>query len=200
VKAIMMTPELYVPLKKSLVCLTYTDTNYEVVRMLYRLGLRDKLPEFGITRLAQLIDNLQGLDPRGGLVHLLGTVADAVRQDKTAVDSAANVCQQLFSTTVPVGQSKSNAELGLPVVGDLFAAGVVKEAVCALDTLMYGCAGGSQPACANPPAPFSLGPAPAPAMCPGNACCTHCGSKQPCGDGCIDASEVCTKTPGCACK
>jgi hypothetical protein len=200
IKQIMMTPELYVPLKKSLVCLTYSDQNYEVIRMLYRLGLRDMLPEFGVTRLAQLIDNLQGLDPRGGLVHLLGTVADAVRQDKTAVDSAASVCQQLFSTTVPVGQAKSNAEMGLPVVGEIFAAGVVKEAVCALDTLIYGCAGGSQPACANPPPPVSLGPAAAPAMCPGNACCTHCGSRQPCGDGCVDANAFCTETPGCACK
>jgi hypothetical protein len=200
VKAIMMNQALYGPLKKALVCLTWADSNYDLVRMLYRLGLRDMLPEFGITRLAQLVDNIANLDQRGALIHLLGTVAAAIRTDDTANASAASVCQQLFSTDVPPGQSKSNAELALPVVGDLFAAGVVSEVVCALDTLIYGCSGGSQPACENQPAPVDLGPAPVVATCPGNACCTHCGSKQPCGDGCIDADAICSESPGCACK
>jgi hypothetical protein len=200
VKVIMMTPALYDPLKKALTCLTWADTNYDLIRMLYRLGLRDMLPQFGVTQLSQLIDNLQGLDPRGALVHLLGTVAAAIRADTTAVDSAASVCNTLFSTSLPEGQSQSNAELALPVVGDLFRAGVASELVCALDTLIYGCSGGSQPACANPPAPVDLGPAPAVAVCAGNACCTHCGSQQPCGDSCISPDATCGLDPGCACK
>jgi hypothetical protein len=200
VKIVMMTPALYDPLKKTLTCLTWADTNYDLIRMLYRLGLRDMNSNFGITKLAMLIDNLQGLDPRGALIHLLGTLAAALRADSNAIDSAATVCQQLFSTTIPDGQSKSNAELALPVVGDLFKIGAVDELVCALDTLIYGCSGGSQPACANQPAPVTLGPAPGIAVCPGDACCTHCGSQQPCGDGCIDAAATCGLTPGCACK
>src|SRR5581483_3724529 len=175
----------------------------------YRLGLRDALPQFGITELAMLFDNLQGLDPRGALVHLLGTVAAAVRADPTAVDWAASVCQTLFSTAIPEGQSQSNAQLALPVIDQLFqpAVGLVPELICALDTLIYGCmdgdasdGGAAQPACANMPPPLTLGQGPAPAMCPGNACCMHCGSQQPCGSGCISPEATCGEQPGCACK
>jgi hypothetical protein len=201
VKLVMMRPALFNPLKETLVCLTWADTNYDIVRMLYRLGIRDMLPQFGITDLAMLINNLGDLDPRGALVHLLGTIASAIRADESAIDSAASVCNQLFSTEIPEGQSQSNAQLALPVVGDLFKAGVASELVCALDTLIYGCAGGSQPACANPPPAVDLGPAPAVAVCNANggACCTHCGSQTPCGDTCIDASASCTEPSGCAC-
>jgi hypothetical protein len=209
VKIVMMTPALYNPLKRVLTCLTWADTNYELIRMLYRLGLRDALPQFGITALAMLFDNLQGLDPRGALVHLLGTVASAVRADPTAVDSAASVCQTLFSTAIPEGQAQSNAQLGLPVLDQLFQpeVGLVPELICALDTLIYGCMDGpaadggvGQPACGNMPPPLTLGQAPPPAMCPGNACCTHCGSQQPCGDSCISPEMTCGEQPGCACK
>ena len=43
--------------------------------------------------------------------------------------------------------TQSNAEQALPSVANLFEQGVVGEAICAIDTLVYGCAGGSQPAC-----------------------------------------------------
>lgn len=202
VKLILMRPELVAPLKKTLTCVTYSDPNYDIVRMLYRLGLRDALPEFGLTRLTQLLDDLQTLDSRGALVHLLGTLAMAVRADEQAVDSAANVCQELFSHPTP-GQTRSNAQLALPVVGELFAAGVVSEIVCALDTLVWGCTGGLQPACPpNPRLPPS-GPAPTAVSCSesGSACCVHCGStQQPCGDACIAMNVTCAKPAGCACR
>jgi hypothetical protein len=201
-KLILMTPSLINPLKRTLSCLTWADSNYDLVRMLYRLMIRDQLPDFGVNRLSQLVDELHTLDSRGALVHLLGTVAWASLAVPTAVNSAASVCSTLFSTQPQEGQAKSNAQLGLPVVGQLFADGAVSEIVCALDTLIYGCAGGSQPACANPPPPIDAGPVQATAVCTaaGSACCTHCGSQQPCGDGCLAADATCDLEPGCACQ
>ena len=32
------------------------------------------------------------------------------------------------------------------------------------------------------------------------SCCKYCGEGQACGNGCISASKVCTKPPGCACN
>ena len=71
----------------------------------------------------------------------------AVRSDELAIDSAANVCRTIFSTAKPLGAAQSNAQLALPVVADLVKAGVVNEAICAIDTLLFGCAGGVQAAC-----------------------------------------------------
>ena len=202
VKLILMKPELVNPLKKSLSCLSWADANFDLVRMLYRLGLRDALPEFGVTRLAQLLDDLQLLDQRGALLHLAGVFAIAIRADEQAVHSTASVCATLFSTRRD-GQARSNAELALPVVADLFGAGVAGELLCAMDTLVWGCAGGTQPACPENPRPAPLpGSAPAPVVCSasGAACCVHCGTGQPCGDACISAAATCAKPPGCACK
>ena len=91
---------------------------------------------------------------RGALIHLLGTIATAIRNDEQAIDSSAKVCRTLLSTDANTRladggiQAQSNAQLALPVVGDLLAAGIVSEGICAIDTLIYGCAGGPQPACA----------------------------------------------------
>lgn len=203
VKLILMKPELVNPLKKTMTCLQWGDPNFDLVRMLYRLGMRDQLPEFGITRLSQLLEDIQLLDSRGAIIHLVGVFAIAIRADEQAVDSAASVCATLFSTRRDDGQAKSNAELALPVVADLFGAGVAAEILCALDTLVWGCAGGSQPACPPNPRPApSPGSAPAPVVCSvsGAACCTHCGTGQPCGDACISAAAICSKPPGCACR
>jgi hypothetical protein len=200
VKLILMKPELVGPLKKTLTCLMWADPNDDLVRMLYRLGLRDALPEFGLTRLTGVIDGLMAIDSRGALVHLLGTLGIALRADEQAIDSTASVCSQLFSTTPPPGQSKSNAALALPVVADLFAAGVVSEALCAVDTLVWGCAGGSQPGCvANPKSPPTGTVSQASCSASGVACCVHCGAMQPCGDSCISADETCSMSGGCAC-
>ncbi|MBS1148538.1 MAG: hypothetical protein H6Q89_236, partial [Myxococcaceae bacterium] len=136
------------PTRKVLNCVTKKDPNSEIVRMLYRLALGpNKLPEFGFTRLLGLLDGVKSVDQRGALFHLIGTIADAVRQDEQAIDSSAKVCRTLLSTRPPPGQAQSNAQLALPVVADLFAAGLVAESICALDTLMFGCSGGPQPAC-----------------------------------------------------
>ncbi len=148
-------PNLITPTRAVLNCITKKDPNSEVVRMIYRLALGpNKLPEFGFTKLIAALNGVRDVDKRGALIHLLGTIATAIRIDEQAIDSSAKVCRTLLSTdtnTVLLDggvQAQSNAQLALPVVGDLLKAGIVSEGICAIDTLIYGCAGGSQPACA----------------------------------------------------
>lgn len=143
------TPDVRTPLNKSLACVVAKDPNYELVRMVHRLALQDRLPEFGFTALSGTAIDAQDIDPRGALLHLVGTLAAAVRSDEAAVDSAGRVCRALFSTRPSVGNVRSNAELVLPVMADLFSRGVANEAVCALDVLVWGCTNGGQPACPN---------------------------------------------------
>lgn len=144
---------LIAPTKKVLNCITKKDPNSEVIRMLYRLALGpNKLPEFGFTRLLGVVNGVRAVDERGALPHLIGTLAGAVRKDEQAIDSAAKVCRTLLATKiVPLRDggipAQSNAQLALPVVADLFAAGIVSESICAIDTLVFGCTGGPQPAC-----------------------------------------------------
>ncbi len=195
VKIVMMRPELMNPLKKSIACLNFSDANYDLVRMIYRLGLRDALPEFGLRRLAQLLDDLQVIDSRGSLVHLLGTLSVAIRADEQAVDSAASVCRTLFSTTGAKGQS--NSERALPVIADLLAAGVGSEVMCAIDTLVWGCSGTTQPACQPT---MKSPPPPMPNVSTACECKVHCGAQKPCGDECIAANVTCAKMPGSACE
>lgn len=146
-KVILMTPTLIEPTRKALNCLTVSDRNSDVVRMLYRLAIRDMRPEFGITRLSQVFRQIQDVDQRGSLIFLANTLAKAVRSDEIAIASAASTCKTLLSTSVPAGQAQSNAQLALPVVADLLRNGLVQEAICAVDTLLFGCSGGPQPAC-----------------------------------------------------
>lgn len=146
-KLILMNPSLIEPTRKALNCLTVSDRNSDIVRMLYRLAIRDMRPEFGITRLSQVFKQLQDVDQRGTLIFLANTLAKAVRGDETALLSASTTCKTLLSTSVPAGQAQSNAQLALPVVADLLRNGLVQESICALDTLLFGCSGGPQPAC-----------------------------------------------------
>jgi hypothetical protein len=147
---VMLDPNrpLIAPMRKVLNCVTKKDPNSEIVRMLYRLALGpNKLPEFGFTKLVEVVNGVKVVDERGALIHIIGTIAGAVRQDEQAIDSAAKVCRTLLSTKPAAGQTQSNAQLALPVIADLFAAGIVAESICAIDTLVFGCTGGPQPAC-----------------------------------------------------
>ncbi len=146
-KLILQTPSLIEPTRKALNCLTVSDRNSDIVRMLYRLAIRDMRPEFGITRLSQVFRQIQDVDQRGSLIFLANTLAKAVRSDEIAIASAATTCKTLLSTSVPAGQAQSNAQLALPVVAELLRNGLVQEAICAIDTLLFGCSGGAQPAC-----------------------------------------------------
>ncbi len=146
-KVIMGQPQLMNPMKASLNCYSKSDTNFELVRMIHRLALRDKLPEFGLTRLTAVLKGVQDVDQRGSLIFIVGALARAVRTDETAIDSTSKVLRTLLSTAPVTGQVRSNAELALPVATDLVKAGVIQEGICAIDTLIFGCAGGAQPAC-----------------------------------------------------
>ena len=140
-------PEIMTPLKRSLNCLTMEDANLDTVRMIYRLGIEEQCSEFGLTRLTGVLQGLQDVDKRGSIIFIVGTMARAVRSDELAIDSAANVCRTILTTAKGPGVVQSNAELALPVVGELVRNGVVNEGICAIDTLIFGCAGGVQPAC-----------------------------------------------------
>ncbi|MBL8935768.1 MAG: hypothetical protein JNM69_14530 [Archangium sp.] len=146
-KLILQTPSLIEPTRKALNCITVSDRNSDIVRMLYRLAIRDMRAEFGVTRLSQVFKQLQDVDQRGSLIFLANTLAKAVRGDEAAIAAAASTCKTLLSTSVPSGQSQSNAQLALPVVADMLRNGLVQEAICAIDTLLFGCSGGTQPAC-----------------------------------------------------
>ncbi len=138
-------PQLMVPVRRSLNCLTMQDQSLDTVRMLYRLAIEEQCSEFGLTRLTAVLKGVQDADQRGSLIFIVGTLAKAVRSDELAVDSAANVCRTVFSTARAPGAAQSNAQLALPVLGELVKAGVVNEAICAIDTLLFGCVGVMQP-------------------------------------------------------
>jgi hypothetical protein len=138
-------------------CIDRSDQNRDLVRMLYRLAIRDNRAEFGLTRLSQIFKQLQDVDQRGSLIFLANTLAQAVRNDEDAVNAAARTCRILLATplnargdagvTTPDGGIPENAQRVLPVVADLVRNGLVQEALCAIDTLLFGCSGGPQPAC-----------------------------------------------------
>lgn len=140
-------PNVLVPLKKVLGCNAAQDADRAVVRMVYRLALQEKLPEFGFTRLIATVKGLRAVDSRGTLLQLARTLLVAVRSDERAVQSAARVCEELFRAVPSPGETQSNASRVLPVLGDLFTEGILTESLCALDAFVYGCAGGSAPGC-----------------------------------------------------
>ncbi|MEW6432481.1 MAG: hypothetical protein AB1730_13325 [Myxococcota bacterium] len=146
-KKVLARPDLMTPVKRALVCYEGKDQNLDLVRMVYRLALEEGCPEFGLTRLTSALKGVQDVDQRGSLIYLAGTLAGAVRSDETAIDSAAIVCSTLFSNAIVPGEARSNAQLALPVAADLVKNGVINEGICAVDTLLFGCAGGAQPAC-----------------------------------------------------
>lgn len=144
VKKILATPALIDPVRKAFTCFSNKDINDDLPRMLYRLAIRDKLATLGLTKLIATLKQLQDVDQRGSLVYLTGALAQSVRDDEQAIDSAASVCRTLLSTAPAPGQTRGNAELVLPTITN---DGVFGEIICAADTLLFGCTGGKQPAC-----------------------------------------------------
>jgi hypothetical protein len=140
-KRLLQNERLKMSISRALTCIENSDRNYDLVRMLYRLAIRDMRPEFGITRLSQIFKQLQDVDQRGSLIFLANTLAQAVRNDEDAINAAASTCKTLLAT------SPNNAQQALPVVAELVRNGLVQEALCAIDTLLFGCSGGAQPAC-----------------------------------------------------
>lgn len=140
-------PEIVTPLKASLNCLTTTDKNFDLVRMLYRLAIEEECAAFSLTELTNALQGVIAVDERGSLIYIVNVLAKSIRTDELAIDSAADVCRTLFSTAKAPGEVRSNAELALPVAADLVQAGIINEGFCAIDTLLFGCAGGAQPAC-----------------------------------------------------
>jgi hypothetical protein len=147
---VLSHPELITPIRRAITCVTGKDTNYEAVRMAYRIAIGEKCEAFGLTRLTAALKGLEDVDQRGSLIFVAGQLGRAIRSDEEAVDSAAVVCRTIFSTAPEAGQARPNAQMVIPVAAQLVEAGVVSEGICAADTLLFGCAGGKQPACPAP--------------------------------------------------
>lgn len=139
-------PNVLAPMKKVVTCYTTQDPRSEAVRMVYRLGFTQDLPEFGIYSLVDTLDGVRKQDPRGSLLFVARKLLEDLRKDELAADAAAQVCATLLSNDSS-GGGISNAELVLPGLATAFDAQVMPELLCAVDTLVYGCSGGEQPAC-----------------------------------------------------
>jgi hypothetical protein len=147
---VLDNPAVIGPVRKSLTCITTKDPNYDVVRMIYQVAIAEQCPDFGLTRLTAALQNIQTVDQRRSVAFVLGTLASSVRQDETAIDSAALVCKTMLSTAKGTGQPLANAQLVLPEATRLVENGLVNQAICTVDTLLFGCVepdGGLQPAC-----------------------------------------------------
>lgn len=139
--------ELTGPMKKALNCYLVKDTNFDAIRLGYRLAIEEGCEPLGLRPLIASLLQLQAVDERGSFVWVVGRLAQAERDDEFAVDSTAAVCRTLFSTRRDANASRSNAELALPDIERLVRAGVIDEAICTVDTLLFGCAGADRPAC-----------------------------------------------------
>jgi hypothetical protein len=146
-KVLLNHPEVLEPARRSLTCIAAKDKNDDIVRSIYRLAIAEQCESYGLSRLTATARGLQEVDTRGSLLFVAHVLASSIRADETAIDSAALVCRTLFSTATVPGQARSNAALALPVIADLLEHHVLNEAICAADTLVFGCAGGPQPAC-----------------------------------------------------
>ncbi len=138
---------LMTPLKAVLNCHTRKDTHLDLVRMFYRLGIEEQCEAMGLRELLDAVSDVREVDQRGSLVWIIGRLAQAQLGEVLAIDSTAAVCRTVFSTQRAAGAARSNAELALPELGQLVHAGVIHEGICAIDTLLFGCAGDAQPAC-----------------------------------------------------
>ena len=134
-------------MKKVLNCYLVKDTNFDAIRLGYRLAIEEGCEPLGLRALFNAVDELQSVDQRGSFLWVVGRLAEAERDDEFAIDSSAAVCRTIFSTSRDAFSPRSNAELALPDIDRLVRAGVVDEAICTVDTLLFGCAGDTQPAC-----------------------------------------------------
>jgi hypothetical protein len=107
--------------------------------MMFRLGTSAAFPEADLRRLLTVAINLRAVDPRHSLPHLVRVFATRWREDSQALDAAARVCRAVFSP--------DNVLLAAPALSDLFREGALQQGLCAVDALLYGCAGGRPPGC-----------------------------------------------------
>ncbi len=137
------------PLQDFAYCVSQIDQNYfnkngDLIRMVYRLAFDAQV--LGMKDLLNAFQGLLALDQRGTVIETLHSLVVAVRGDDQGVTALGQVCAvSLCATSSPVCQG--NAQRVVPVAADLFDQGAVAEILCVADTFLYGCSGGSQPAC-----------------------------------------------------
>jgi len=133
------------PLQKVLSCVRASDPNSSIIRMLHSLAYERDL--LGLRDLMVAVEAVARIDERVSLATFGKRALQMIRADDEEMAASRKVCATFFDTRPGPEGAASNAELWLPVAADLFQGGAVGEVVCVLDSLLYGCAGGSQPAC-----------------------------------------------------
>jgi hypothetical protein len=137
---------LLVPMQKVLACSQENDPNSALMKMVYQLAfVEDTL---GLKNLMGAIEQVANQDDRLAILTFTKTLLKMIRADEEGTAAARKLCAQALDTHPPADGGRTNAQLVLPVAYDLFAAGATSELICVADTLLFGCAGGSQPACA----------------------------------------------------
>lgn len=139
------------PLQKVLDCVRRNDPSSSLMRMVFDLGFKDGV--VGLGEIFAALDGLVRMDERASLVTFGRLTLEMLREDEEGIAASRKLGALLLDTQPPEGGGASNAELLLPVAAELFEEGAVGEILCVLDTLLFGCAGGSQPACPEPALP-----------------------------------------------
>jgi hypothetical protein len=147
-KVLLGHPEIINPVKRAINCVTIKDKNFDLVRTIYRLSIEEQCSAFGLTAITKAAKQLRTIDnDRGSQAFLIQTLAQSIRADEIATSSAAQVCRTLFSNVPAAGETRSNAQLIIPVVAELVEKGIVKEIIKVTDVLLCGCASGPGAQC-----------------------------------------------------
>lgn len=136
-------------LQSTLACMRKNDPSSSMLRLVFALGFKGD--ELGLEQILGALEGLADLDGRATIVTFLKRALVMVRNDEEGIIAARSLCAKALSTTPPASGGASNAELVIPVVAGLFSGGASHELVCLTDSLLYGCASGTQPACQSTP-------------------------------------------------
>ncbi len=135
------------PMQGELACMKQVDPDFNLVRMTYDLAIVDDV--LGIKNLMGAIQKLAEKDDRLSILSLAKNLIKMIRKDELGTRATREICVTALETQAPAPGEKSNAELLLSVAYDLETDGVMPELICVVDTLLFGCAGGTQPACSG---------------------------------------------------
>jgi hypothetical protein len=134
-------------LQRVLDCSRRNDPTSSLMRMVFDLGIKDGV--VGLGEIFAALEEVGRVDERASLVTFARLTLEMLLDDEEGTSAFRQICADLLDTQPPEGGGVSNAELLLPVAADLFEEGAVGEGLCVVDTLLFGCAGGVQPACVD---------------------------------------------------
>ena len=143
------------PLQAVIACLNNLNTQEHLdgiaagVKLVFALGPQSNTGTNAIA-LADVLGALEGLteiDDRDSLITFGRRALVMIRDDEEGTTAARKVCAKALDDRAPADGGVPNAELVMPVLQSVFEGGALSELFCLIDTLLYGCASGPQPAC-----------------------------------------------------